>query len=420
MKFTSTKSAETLDFSRYVVTRFFRHNCIEVAASLTFTTLLSLVPLVAIGLTLVAAFPAFSEYSIQIKIFLLTTMVPEAAGKVITVYMQQFADNAAQLTAIGIAFLGVTALTLMLTIDGALNAIWRVTRPRPLLHRLLIYWAMLTVGPLLIGASLTLTSWLVGLSLGVMQDNPGVDGALLQLVPLLLTTIAFSALYLIVPNRQSPWRHALVGGAAAAGAFEAMKHGFAFYIANFPTYQMVYGAFASVPIFLLWIYLSWMAVLLGAVISASLSSWRFGEWRRDFSASALAYARGEQFLDALRLLRVLSKAFESGRVETYRSLRQQLALGFDEMEQILERLSSANLARRVGAGWVQSRDPAGIMVADIYRLFAFNPEAARTAIQGDAKLELLLDDITTGMGEKMNLSLATFFAETPPLQAVAT
>ena len=111
MKFTSTKSAETLDFSRYVVTRFFRHNCIEVAASLTFTTLLSLVPLVAIGLTLVAAFPAFSEYSIQIKIFLLTTMVPEAAGKVITVYMQQFADNAVQLTAVGIAFLGVTALS---------------------------------------------------------------------------------------------------------------------------------------------------------------------------------------------------------------------------------------------------------------------------------------------------------------------
>lgn len=414
----SIKSSKTLNFSRYVVTRFFQHNCTEVAASLTFTTLLSLVPLVAIGLTLVAAFPAFAEYSIQIKIFLLTTMVPEAAGKVITVYMQQFADNAVQLTAVGIAFLGVTALTLLLTIDRALNAIWRVTRPRPLLRRLLIYWAMLTIGPLLIGSSLSLTSWLVGLSLGLMQDVPGFDGALLQLVPLLLTTIAFSALYLIVPNRQSSWRHALAGGVAAAGAFEAMKHGFAFYIANFPTYQTVYGAFASVPIFLLWIYLSWLAVLLGAVIAASLSSWRFGEWRRVSSASVSAHgyavALGDQFPDALRLLRALSKAFNSGKVETYRSLRQQLALGFDEMEQILERLSRVYLVRRVGVGWVQSRDPAGITVADIYKLFVFNPEAAGAAIQEeeDARLKQLLDEIDTGISEKMNLSLAAFFAET--------
>lgn len=405
----SMKPSRTLDFVRYVVTRFFQYRCTEVAASLTFTTLLSLVPLIAIGLALVAAFPAFSEYSIQIKIFLLTTMVPEAAGKVITVYVQQFADNAAQLTAIGIAFLGVTALTLMFTIDKELNAIWRVIRPRPLLHRLLIYWAMLTVGPLLIGASLTLTSWLVGLSMGLTQAIPGVDVVLLQLAPLLLTTVAFSALYLIVPNRQTPWRHALAGGVAAAAGFEAMKQGFALYIANFPTYQMVYGAFASVPIFLLWIYLSWMAVLLGAVIAVSLSSWRFGEWRRD----SFALAQGEQFPDALRLLKVLSIAFKSGGMETYRSLRQQLALGFDEMEQILERLSSANIVCRVGAGWVQSRDPAGITVADVYRLFAFSPEAVRASISGDTKLKQLLDDIDAGISEKMNLSLATFFAEMP-------
>lgn len=421
MKFMSIKSSETLDFSRYVVTRFFRHNCIEVAASLTFTTLLSLVPLVAIGLTLVAAFPAFSEYSIQIKIFLLTTMVPETAGKVITVYMQQFADNAVQLTAIGIAFLAVTAFTLLLTIDKELNAIWHVTKPRPLLYRLLIYWTLLTVGPLLIGASLTLTSWLVGLSLGLMQGVPGFDGALLQLVPLLLTTIAFSALYLIMPNRQASWYYALVGGMVAAVAFEGMKHGFAFYIANFPAYQMVYGAFATIPIFLLWIYLSWLAVLLGAVIAASLSSWNFGEWRRDSSAFAAALAWGGQFPDALHLLRVLSKAFNSGGVETYRSLRQQLALGFEEMEQMLERLSSADIVRRVGAGgWVQSRDPEVIMVADIYRLFGFNPEAARATALGDAKLKQLLDDIDAGISEKMNLSLATFFAETHPPLAVAT
>ena len=131
------KSSRPLDFLRYLLARFLQHNCTEVAASLTFTTLLSLVPLIAIGLSVVAAFPAFADYSTQIKLFILDTMVPEAANKVIAVYMQQFADNAVRLTAIGTAFLGVTALALMLTIDRSLNAIWRVTQLRPLLHRLL-------------------------------------------------------------------------------------------------------------------------------------------------------------------------------------------------------------------------------------------------------------------------------------------
>lgn len=403
------KFSRGLDFTRYVFVRFFKHNCNEVAASLTFTTLLSLVPLIAIALSIVAAFPAFSEYSAQIKAFILNTMVPEAANKVIAVYMQQFADNAVKLTAIGTAFLGVTALALMFTIDKALNAIWRVTRLRPFLHRLLIYWAILTIGPLLIGASLSLTSWLVGISMGLTQDIPGVDVALLRLAPILLTSIAFSVPYFIVPNRKVEWRHAVAGGVAAAVGFEAMKQGFALYISNFPTYQAVYGAFATFPIFLLWIYLSWLMVLLGAVIAASLASWRFGEWRRDPTA------QGRQFFDALRLLQVLAEAFKSGRVETYSSLRNQLVLSFEEIEQILELMSRSNMVRQVKAGgWVLILDPGKITVADIYRLFTFRPETARAAAAGNVKLEQLLDDITMGMNEKMGMPLSELFKETAP------
>ncbi|MGH8762919.1 MAG: YihY family inner membrane protein [Nitrosospira sp.] len=401
------KFSKCLDFARYVLVRFLQHNCSEVAASLTFTTLLSLVPLITIALSVVAAFPAFTEYSNQIKYFILTTMVPEAANKVIAVYVQKFADNAVQLTAIGTAFLGVTALALMFTIDKALNAIWRVTRLRPFLHRLLIYWAILTIGPLLIGASLSLTSWLIGISMGLTQDIPGINVALLQLVPLLLTSIAFSIPYLIVPNRRVAWRHAITGGIAAAAGFEAMKQGFAFYITNFPTYQAVYGAFAILPIFLLWIYLSWLMVLLGAVIAASLSSWQFGEWRRDPTA------QGKQFFDALRLLQVLGEAFKNGRIETYSSLHKHLTLSFEEIEQILELMNRANLVRQVkSGGWVQILDPGKIMVADIYRLFTFRPEAARAAAAGNIKLEQLLDNITTGMDEKMNVPLSQLFTET--------
>lgn len=401
------KSSQFPDFAHYVLVRFVQHNCTQVAASLTFTTLLSLVPLIAIGLSVVAAFPAFAEYSTQIKIFILTTMVPEAANRVIAVYMQQFADNAVQLTAIGTAFLGVTALALMLTIDKALNAIWRVTRLRPFLHRLLIYWATLTIGPLLIGASLSLTSWLIRISMGLTEDIPGIKVALLQLAPLFLTSIAFSIPYLIVPNRQVAWRHAIAGGVAAAVGFEVMKQGFAFYITHFPTYQAVYGAFATVPIFLLWVYLSWLMVLLGAVIAASLSSWHFAEWRGDPAA------QGRQFLDALRLLQALGEALRNGRVETYASLHKQLMLSFEEMEQIFELMTRANLVRQVKTGgWVQIIDPSKIMVADIYRLFVFRPEAMRAAVAGEATLEPLLDSISTGIDEKMNVPLSLLLAET--------
>ncbi|MEO6824128.1 MAG: YihY family inner membrane protein [Nitrosospira sp.] len=406
------KSSRFLDFIRYVLARFLQHNCTEVAASLTFTTLLSLVPLIAIALSVVAAFPAFTEYSAQIKSFVLTTMVPDAANKVIAVYVQQFADNAVQLTAIGTAFLGVTALALMLTIDKSLNAIWRVTRLRPLLHRLLIYWATLTIGPLFIGASLSLTSWLMSISMGLTQDIPGINGALLQLAPLILTSVAFSIPYLIVPNRKVIWRHAIAGGVAAAMGFEVMKRGFAVYITHFPTYQAVYGAFATIPIFLLWIYLSWLMVLLGAVIAASLSSWCFLKWQQDTTA------QGKQFIDALRLLQALGEAFKNGKVETYSTLHKQLMLSFEEMEWILDLMSRANLVRQVKTGgWVQILDPGNVTVADIYRLFTFRPEVARSAAAGNARLELLLDDITKGMNEKMDVPLSLLFAEndTPEL-----
>lgn len=356
-----------LDFLRFVLKRFNEVRGMQIASSLTYTTLLSLVPLVTIMLTMIAAFPVFSDLTTELKLFILSNLVPDSAGVVITVYMQQFSENAAKLTAMGVIFLAVTAFMLMLTIEQAFNTIWRVARQRSMLNRVLIYWAVLTLGPLLIGGSISLTSYLLSFSLGFVTHIPAIGLVMLKVMPVVLTSAAFALLYMTVPNRFVPWSHAVVGAIVAGLAFELMKQFFAFYISSFGSYKLVYGAFASFPIFLLWVYVSWVVVLMGAVIAASLSYWRGSAWQ-------IERVPGRQFYDALHVIRLLYLAHQKGEPVTLQQLRQQVQLGFDELEEILERLSEFKWARRfAGNSWALVIDPQKIQVSEIYRLFVFRP-----------------------------------------------
>jgi len=269
----ANKIAPLFRLARIYRQRFREDRCVQVASSLTFTTLLALVPIITVALTVASAFPAFKSLTGQVQNFVIQNILPQSVN-VITAYAEQFSENAMRLTAVGIVFLGVTALLLMLTIDAAFNDIWRVARPRPLLKRVLVYLTVLTIGPLFVGASLSLTSYLLTLSLGLIGEMPGMGVALLKFLPVLLTSAAFALLYFAVPNHRVLKREALIGGLAAGAGFEAMKHGFGFFITHFPTYKLVYGAFAAVPIFLLWIYLSWLVVIGGAVLVAALPEWR--------------------------------------------------------------------------------------------------------------------------------------------------
>ena len=253
--------------------RFREERCPQIASSLTFTALLAIVPILTVALTLISAFPVFRDMMQNVERFLVRYMLPESAAMVAG-YAEQLAENAARLTTFGIAFVFITAIIVLLTIDRAFNQIWRVPRPRSTTQRVLIYWALLTVGPPLVGASLSVTYWLVGKSLGLVRGMPIAAEVMLDVVPLLLTATAFTLAYIMIPNRRVLVRDALTGGLLAAIAFEAMKRGFAFYITQFPTYKLVYGAFAGVPIFLLWIYLSWLVVLIGAVTAAVMPEWR--------------------------------------------------------------------------------------------------------------------------------------------------
>ncbi|WP_407899858.1 YihY family inner membrane protein [Ferrigenium sp. UT5] len=359
---------DVLHFLRFVIVRLRQDRCAEMAASLTFTTLLSLVPLLTIMLTVFTAFPVFSDLATSFKSFLLSNLVPETGGRMISRYVEQFAESASRLTALGIAFLGVTAMLLMLTIDNAFHRIFRASRQRRMLQRVLVYWAVITLAPLLVGASLSLTSWLAGLTPGYGGRVSAFGAGVLKLFSIVLTSAAFTLLFRVVPNRYVPISHAMIGGVIAAIAFEAMNRGFAHYITQFPTYKLVYGAFASLPIFLLWIYLSWLMLLFGAIIAAAIPHWR--------SRHALRIDQAAKLYFALHILKEMDQGMQNGQVHGLPELSRELHLGYEEVEAIMAQLVKAGIVGKLSeSGWGLLRSPERIPVSELTRLFLLDVNA---------------------------------------------
>jgi len=238
------------------------------ASSLTFTTLISLVPLVTVTLAIFSAFPMFASFQEALQKYFLQSLVPDNIAKPVMAALTQFASKANRLGSVGLVFLVLAALALMLTIDRTLNAIWRVRTPRPIAQRVLVYWAAATLGPLVLGVSLSLTSYVLSASRGIVADLPGGLSLLLNTIEFALLAGGMAALFHYVPNTVVQWRHAIAGGVFVSVGFEVAKKGLAWYLAKVPTFAVVYGAFATLPILLVWIYLGWVIVLLGAVIAA--------------------------------------------------------------------------------------------------------------------------------------------------------
>lgn len=394
-----------IELGRTVVRRFYDDRCMQIASSLTFTSLLAIVPIVTVALTIITAFPVFGQMTAALQEFILENMVP-ASADVVASYTQQFTQNAARLTAVGIGFLFVTSIMLLLTIERAFNDIWRVRRPRPVVQRVFVYWTLITVGPVLMGASLSLTSWLVGQAVGLVQGLPGAGVVLLSVVPVLLTSVALAILYLAMPNRRIRVQDALIGGLFGGVAFELMKRGFALYVAQFPTYTLVYGAFATVPIFLLWIYVSWLVVIFGAVVVAALPEWR------DRAGQARPLP-GSDFFDALQVLKLLWRAHRVGGVVTLPEILAVSTVRIEQVESILDTMIGTGwVSRTVSRGWVLHRDPTAFTVEDVYRLFVFRGEAHRPARGADAVLETQIHEFGVRMGEDMRITLDALFRAT--------
>ncbi len=269
---------------RWVVQRFREDRCTRVAGALSFTTLLALVPLTAVTFAIFSRFEVFETWMTMAREFIYGNFVP-AAGEVVSRYLQKFAANAGRLTAWGLLFLFLASLMVMATIERVFNDIWHVPQTRKRLHRYLSYGVLLVLGPVLIGISLSSTSYLVSLPLFSRHAPLGdVKVFLLAAMPVIFEWLAFWALYVVVPNYRVRLRHGLIGSLFATVMFEIAKRGFAFFVTHFANYKAIYGAIAALPVFLIWIYLSWTIILAGAVMTATLPEWRrpqaVRQWRR--------------------------------------------------------------------------------------------------------------------------------------------
>jgi membrane protein len=237
---------------------------------LAFTTLLSVVPFLAVSFALFTRFPIFKRFETAIQEYLLKSLLPADISRTVLKYLSHFAENANSLTLLGSLFVLVTALALLLTIENALNQIWDVKR-RPFIKRVGLYLVMLAVGPPVLGASLWATSYVLSASVGLIGTVPPSIKFVLTLGPVLLSSVSMAAMFYFVPNAKVRRRDAIAGGLLAGVAFELGKRGFAAYLIKVPTYKAVYGTFAAFPVFLLWVYFSWLVTLTAALVTANLS-----------------------------------------------------------------------------------------------------------------------------------------------------
>ncbi|WP_295991155.1 YihY family inner membrane protein [Rugamonas sp.] len=367
----------------------------QVAGSLTFTTVLALVPVLTIALAIFTHFPMFNTFRSSLEAYFIQSVMPKEIASTILNYLTMFATKATRLSVAGAVALIFTSIATMNMIERVFNRIWRVREERRWIKRILVYWAIITLGPLLVGVSITLSSQVFMATDFVLADRPMMGAMAYTIVSLALTTAGYTFLYTVVPNRDVEWRDAAWGGMVAGLAFEVAKRVFAIFITQSPTYSRLYGALAALPLFLLWVYVSWMITLFGALLVAALPVVKYERWWHEA-------VPGGEFVDAMAILRVLHVACACGDTALVGAgaIRASTRLGFDEMDALLERMLAegwvgrvnvaapvrVQLGKRISDGadhWVLLANVNRLTLAEVYRLFVFGGMAVNTGMVAD-------------------------------------
>jgi membrane protein len=355
-------------FARRFADRFVATNCWEVAGGLAFTTLLAMVPMATLTLLFFRTFPALAALGEALREFLTAHLLPNAASAIITQYTEAFTANAGQLTALGSSMLLVTSLLLLITVEDVFNRIWNARRSRGWARRLTLYWFVLTAGPILVGGSIAAARSLASEATEIAGHTTWVDAAAAFLVPLLLLWLFFAFLYYAVPHHPVRGRIAALAGLVVALLFLALQRGFGWFVATIPTYTLIYGAFATLPIFLLWLYSLWLLILGGAVAAAAFEE-TIAEIR------SIPPFPGFAALAAMTLLETLWAAQQTGKGVSQERLWHAAQLPPHECEGLLERLRELGWAERTEKGtWLAAIAPSALTPAAVLTHFALDLE----------------------------------------------
>jgi membrane protein len=383
------------DTLRTLRQRFREDRLGQTAGSLTFTTLIALVPLLTVMLALFTAFPMFAKFQDALQKYFLQALIPDSIAKPVLGALTQFATKAHKLGAAGLMLLVISALSLMFTIDRTLNGIWRVRKSRPIAQRVLVYWSAMTLGPLVLGISLSATSYALSASKGLVGAVPGGVAVLLDTVEFGLQVAVMAGLFHYVPNIHVRWRHALAGGLFVSIGFELAKRALAWYLGSVGTFSTIYGAFAAAPIFLLWLYLGWVIVLLGAVVAAYAPSLQMRVVRQPPTP-------GWRFSMAVTVLDELAGVRDSaGRGLSLDALSHRLRIDPLQIEPILECLQSRDWVARLdesgGQRFVMLGDPRTTPAIDLIDALLLSPSPHLEAFRSRAGFEgLTMADLLTG------------------------
>ena len=405
-------SKATPSFLRYVLARFSADGCMEVAGSLSYASLLAIVPLLAIGLAMFVAFPGFSNMRADLIRVLFDNLAP-SMGSIVQKYLDTFIRNAGKATGAGIVGLVVTAILLIHTIQVAFDRIWGSTSRRARWGRLPVYWAVITLGPILFGISFSISTYFFRTA--SKTDLYGISAGaefLANVGPYVLETAGFTLFYRLMPTRHVRLPDAIWGGLAAAALFEIVKRLFGLYL-KYVSYQQLYGALATIPIFLLWMYLAWITALIGAEVTAALPEWRSG--RRSVSPH---HRRGDQLSLALAGLVLLKQARAHGGGLRTQEIVRELRADPVQMQFILETLKSSQIiALNDGGRWLLARDLSGLSLHQLCRMLGISlatTEAGRIERLGSL-IERLADQERDMLSRSVDEALASIEANKPEL-----
>ena len=352
--------ARARTFGRFLAKRFLADNLFQAAAALSYTTVFALVPLAMVVFGVLSAFPVFNEWKDQLSGYIFANFVPTAASS-LEQYIDRFAENVGQLTIAGVIALVVSLLVTLTSVETTFNHIWRVSSSRPKLSRFLVYWTVLTLGALMATASLALSARFFELPLFATAEGQVLQAMALNITPVFIEFLTITAIYRVVPHRTISLRYAVAGALLATALLELVRWGLGIYLSSFDGYQKIYGALASLPIFLLWIYLGWVSILLGASFASSLAAFRY-------QPASMRLPLGYEVFALLRMLGRFDAARNEGKgLHSEQILQLEPMMTDSLIQQILGQLAGINLLSRAETGeWLLARDLDDMTLAELY------------------------------------------------------